>query len=569
VKDKLFGIGMPVEISVKSSVKRRRKIPSINYLVIFLIAFLGAVTYFSGFEAFTKLGALVGLHKNFVRPYKQYSLEFGGSVSEELREKIEDIVDEMELDGQKRFEIVEEEADFTLDYSLAGDDSSGEEVYTSYLVPVGHFYWIKDGVKTSDLEGQVLVESENEPLVSSLLGNEAELKVTNSLIADLRKSEKIPALVDISELTYQMKLLTLDGKYFLDDQEAGIKYSLRLSGDEDADFLNKILGKRLQSIFLGSYDPDSVAKVNMTGVTALTRSLATKIDSSGNPAYPAERIGDFLKDADLTHVSNEVAFVPGCTPVAGVRFCSDPDYIKTFEKSGVDIVELTGNHDNDYGAAYNSSSIEMYKDRGWDYFGGGLNADDAAKILYKEVKGTKVAFIGYNYYDTMLGTGALATDSHAGANSYSESKMKSDIEEARKNADVVIVDFQFQECYSYPEGSGIYPPCYRALSSPDQSGTFRKAVDFGADIVIGTQAHQPQTYEIYKDKMIFYGLGNLFFDQIYWVGTRHGMVLTHYMYGGKLIQTKITTTNYGNDMQTYVSTGEERKLLLQLLSDAR
>jgi poly-gamma-glutamate synthesis protein (capsule biosynthesis protein) len=134
---------------------------------------------------------------------------------------------------------------------------------------------------------------------------------------------------------------------------------------------------------------------------------------------------------------------------------------------------------------------------------------------------------------------------------------------------VVIVDFQFQECYSYPATNVIYPICYKPLASPDQKGTFRKAVDFGADIVIGTQAHQPQTYEIYEGKLIFYGLGNLFFDQIYWIGTMHGLVLSHYMYDGKLIQTQLTTTNYGSDMQTYVSTGEERKLLLELLRDAR
>jgi poly-gamma-glutamate synthesis protein (capsule biosynthesis protein) len=169
----------------------------------------------------------------------------------------------------------------------------------------------------------------------------------------------------------------------------------------------------------------------------------------------------------------------------------------------------------------------------------------------------------------MLGTGALAGEGRAGANSYSESKMKNDIEEARENADVVVVDFQFQECYSYPPSNVIYPICYKPLASPDQKGTFRKAVEFGADIVIGTQAHQPQTYEIYEGKLIFYGLGNLYFDQVYWIGTMHGLVLTHYMHNGKLIQTRLTTTNYGNDMQTYVSTGEERKLLLELLRDAR
>jgi poly-gamma-glutamate capsule biosynthesis protein CapA/YwtB (metallophosphatase superfamily) len=42
--------------------------------------------------------------------------------------------------------------------------------------------------------------------------------------------------------------------------------------------------------------------------------------------------------------------------------------------------------------------------------------------------------------------------------------------------------------------------------------------DLGADVVIGTQAHWPQTIEFYtasdgRDVFIHYGLGNLFFDQ--------------------------------------------------------
>jgi poly-gamma-glutamate synthesis protein (capsule biosynthesis protein) len=511
-----------------------------------------------------------------VREYKTYTLTISGLVPETLKGKIEGLLEEMEFKGQKRFEVKDSDGDIALTYN-PGD---GEDpIFTSYLVPVGHLYWIKDEVNDSDFEKGELVtafaQNGSQALVDRILdsryeGLDVDVDDATDLVASLQKSESRVGFVDISQLSPSMKLLSYNGKYFLEDLEGGIKYSFEATGDtEDKEFVADLLRRRLSALFAEPFQIDNVAKVNMTGVTAITRALTTKIDASGNPGYAAERIGDFLKDADLTHVSNEVAFVPGCTPVAGVRFCSKVEHIKNLEDSGVDIVELTGNHDNDYGATYNASSIEMYKDRGWDYFGGGLNAEDASKILYKEVKGSKIAFIGYNYYDTILGTGALAGEDRAGANSYSESKMRDDIQEARENADVVIVDFQFQECYSYPATNVIYPICYKPLASPDQKGIFRKAVDFGADIVIGTQAHQPQTYEIYEGKLIFYGLGNLYFDQIYWIGTMHGLVLSHYMYDGKLIQTQVTTTNYGSDMQTYVSTGEERKLLLELLRDAR
>ena len=79
---------------------------------------------------------------------------------------------------------------------------------------------------------------------------------------------------------------------------------------------------------------------------------------------------------------------------------------------------------------------------GWDYFGGGLDLEDAGKILYKEVNGTKIAFLGYNYYDSVLNNpGPLAGANKSGANPYSEEKLKRDIEEAKKNAPCIkIID---------------------------------------------------------------------------------------------------------------------------------
>jgi len=328
------------------------------------------------------------------------------------------------------------------------------------------------------------------------------------------------------------------------------------------------LTKNLSDL-VSSYDKAKLLKLNMTGTTALTRALGAEMDKLGNYEYPAEDIASFLADADLTHVSNEISLVSNCVQVDSMSFCANPKSIQTLQLSGVDIVELTGNHNNDYGSDADTNTINTYTSLGMKYFGGGLNADDASKILYEDVKGTKVAFIGYNYYDTMLNDGAIATSSHAGANSWSETKMENDIAMAKANADVVIVDFQYQECYCYPDSDVIYPPCYKPISNPDQESFFRNAIDKGANIVIGTQAHQPQTYELYNGGTIFYGLGNLFFDQNEWIGTRQGMILTHYFYNGKYIMTKITPTMIDMDLQTEFATQEEGDQLMQLLKTAR
>jgi len=190
-------------------------------------------------------------------------------------------------------------------------------------------------------------------------------------------------------------------------------------------------------------------------------------------------------------------------------------------------------------------------------------------VLYKEVKGNLLAFMGYNWYNTIYPTNALAGSSSAGANSYSVEKLTRDIKEAKNKGALAIVTFQFQECYSYPPSDVIYPICYKPLSSPDQKKVFRQAIDLGADIVIGTQAHQPQTYEVYGDGLIFYGLGNLYFDQDEWIGTRQGLILSLYVKNNELVQVKVTPIIVDSTLIPHVADKTDSNLLLNLLKSAR
>lgn len=500
--------------------------------------------------------------------YKTYTIMMANGISPTLKEQLVKKLEELSYDGTKRFNFVN---DSNADIIISVDKSVDEgevQLFSSYLVPVGHLYWIKDDIKSSNLSSGKIYSSERTiDTVKALFPENQSITSQANVLSSLKSSENTFALLDINELDARYKLLELDDLYFLDNPEkGGIPYYIVLKTKKDSSFITDLIRFKTTDMFKEKITKDQVLSLTMTGVTAISRSLAMKINASGRMGYPAEKISSFLKKADLTHTSNEVSFVDGCTPKASMSFCANPKYIQALKDSGIDIVELTGNHNNDYGSKWNTSTINTYKKQGWDYFGGGLNSTDAAKILYKDVKGTKIAFLGYNYYDSMFQSAALAGSSRAGANSYSRSKVKRNIEEAKKNADIVIVTFQYQECWAYTTGNTI---CYGAISSPNQKSDFKYAIDMGADIVVGTQAHQPQTYEIYKNKLIFYGLGNLFFDQTPWLGTRQGIILTHYFIDGKFVQTKVTTTIYDADMRTYVTTGSQRTTLLKSLRNAR
>ncbi len=53
---------------------------------------------------------------------------------------------------------------------------------------------------------------------------------------------------------------------------------------------------------------------------------------------------------------------------------------------------------------------------------------------------------------------------------------------------------------------------YCAIPLPEWRDRYKELIDLGADAVIGGHPHVPQGWEVYKDKPIFYSLGNFFFD---------------------------------------------------------
>lgn len=502
--------------------------------------------------------------------YQTYTISFDDTVSDIYIENIEKSLGALQFNEKPRFSFKKgNRSDIKI--SMVSNEKS-KKISGKDLIPVGHIYSLLDNTKRDELEKYnifVLSELNNQFLKEEYSLSSTVLSSTDELLLKLKEDDNNIAFLDFKDLDFRFKILKLDDDYYLDNNSASLSANFYLDVKENvSDYIITVISKNID---LGdsSWDRDKLVKINMAGVVAMSRGLALLTDRSGDYGYAARNIGEFLADADLTHVSNEASFVPGCNVYSGMVFCSRPEYMEVLQLSGVDIVELTGNHNNDFGAQYSAASIQMYEEAGMRYFGGGLNDEDASEILYENVNNSTIAFLGYNYYDSIYPSVAIASEIRSGANYYSEEKLERDIKKAKEKADIIIVTFQFQECWSYPESDVIYPVCYRPLESPDQKKVFRMAIDLGADIVVGSQAHQPQTYELYEDGIIFYGTGNLFFDQYMWIGTRQGMVLSHYIYDGVHIQSKITPIYTDRDLKPSIATQEQAELLMKLLKDAR
>ena len=299
-----------------------------------------------------------------------------------------------------------------------------------------------------------------------------------------------------------------------------------------------------------NWNSDKLTTLAMTGVTALVRATAYTMEQRGI-RYPARDIGEILRTADITHISNEVPFAKNCpfpNPVqADMRFCSSPHYISLLEDVGTDVVELTGDHFQDYGAAAMHYTLDLYSELGWRYYGGGVNRKEARQAVFLEHNGNRLAFIGCN---AKGGGYAQASASNPGAVKCDYDWLESEITRLRSEGYLPIMTFQHFEYYTYK-------------AQPSQERDFKRLALAGAVIVSGSQAHQPQAFDFEDGAFIHYGLGNLFFDQFeVSTATRQGFIDRHVFYDGRHINTELLPIIFVDYARPRPMTATEREELL-------
>jgi poly-gamma-glutamate synthesis protein (capsule biosynthesis protein) len=364
--------------------------------------------------------------------------------------------------------------------------------------------------------------------------------------------QRFLSLLPFEELIPQWKLLRVDGQSPIDDVFSLETYPLTVEvwteGEQEA---------LMDKLPMSNYDPNKRTILLMTGVTALTRATAHRMELHGN-TYPGKDIQAWFSAADLVHISNEIHFAENCpypNPVqADLIFCSSPDRIELLEYVSADIIELSGNHMLDYGVSPMNLTLEMYAERGWETFAGGWDLSDAQSPALVTHNGNQLAFIGCNPVGP---PNAWATDTQPGATPCGNYQwMLAEIRSLRNEGYLPIVTLQYFEDYT------PYP-------SARMEADFQQLAEAGAIMVSGSQAHTPKTMVFYDGSFLHYGLGNLFFDQmeVYYNGvfmpnTREAFIDRLVFYDGQLVSVELLTTLLEDYARPRPMTSIERNNLL-------
>jgi hypothetical protein len=396
--------------------------------------------------------------------------------------------------------------------------------------------------------------------IEAILGKpgnpDIQIVLPGEIINDLWNSKEAWGIIPFEDLEPRLKVLSLDQDSPLQKNFDPSIYPLTVRFDISGD---PILLSQLQQTGgiwqqRTNRNADLLTVLNMTGTTALVRATAYKMETKGID-YPGLLIKEIFMEADLNDVSNEVSFTPDCPypdpNTASLEFCSKPEYIQLLEWLGVNIVELTGNHMLDYNAQPFRNTLQMYNERNWMIFGGGIDAEAAKQPLLIENHHNRVALIGCNVVGPEVD---WAKENWPGAAQCNFEYMTREIRQLKSEGYIVIATLQDQEIY-VPNPEPYIREHFLALAAA------------GADVVQGSQAHFPQSFEFYNQTSTFihFGLGNLFFDQMDnpVIGTRREFIDRHIFYNGKYISTELITTMLEDYAQPRLMTPEERNAFLQ------
>jgi poly-gamma-glutamate capsule biosynthesis protein CapA/YwtB (metallophosphatase superfamily) len=171
-------------------------------------------------------------------------------------------------------------------------------------------------------------------------------------------------------------------------------------------------------------------------------------------------------------------------------FRTPPSYAKIFKDVGFDILNIANNHSYDFNEQGFKDTIKNIDSNGMKAVG------KRDQIVYQNVKGVNVAFIGFSNYGEVH-------------NSLLELKAGAEVvKKAKQKANIVVISV-----HAGAEGTGAQNVNNKnEFFYGENRGNMvlfsRTMIDAGADLILGHGPHVTRAVELYKGKLIAYSLGN-------------------------------------------------------------
>ncbi len=245
---------------------------------------------------------------------------------------------------------------------------------------------------------------------------------------------------------------------------------------------------------------------------------------NNDPQFLLSFVKPTLSAADIAFCQLESAYSNRGSQQQGIAFRAPPGGAAGLKDAGFDVISTAGNHCMDFGTDALLDTVAALKANDLLSVGTGRNLEEARKSVIVEREGTKVGFIAFN---SIMAEGDWAEADRPGCNAiriYTQdgkfytgetskprridiAALREDVDamieavkKLKAEADIAIVSFHWGLSFSPFD------------LAPYQREVGRAAVDAGADLVLGHHPHILKAVELYREKVIFYSIGNFAFD---------------------------------------------------------
>ena len=225
-------------------------------------------------------------------------------------------------------------------------------------------------------------------------------------------------------------------------------------------------------------------------------------------SYVFDDINYYTKVADICVGSLETSFAGKERGYSNYPLFNSPDALAyNLKNIGVDVLSTAGNHCLDMGFSGLSRTIDVLDNADISHLGTYKSQEEQDKILFKYVKGVKIAFINYTY-----GTNGIPvpSDKEFCVNLIDKDLIKKHIDTAKsQDADMIVA------CMHWGTE-------YRTTANSEQKELADFLFQNGVDVILGNHPHVLEPMEkrtvtlddgSTKDGFIIYALGNFICDQ--------------------------------------------------------
>ncbi|RKX77053.1 MAG: CapA family protein [Spirochaetes bacterium] len=214
------------------------------------------------------------------------------------------------------------------------------------------------------------------------------------------------------------------------------------------------------------------------------------------------------------------------------NFRFPPDILHPLREVGFDYLSVTNNHSYDYGESGFLDTLKYLNEAGIATSGAGENIEKAVRPWETFIKGERLKILSLGAFpEERSGFNgkkhASATSDRAGILWADERGLKAVEEVFSKESFNILMVHGGNEWHSTP--------------SPDQKSLYRRLIDLGADLLLGSHPHYLQGLEARDGKLIAYSLGNFIFpgmeETLYGEDT---LILSVGVYNGSIRYVKFT-----------------------------